>query len=44
MTCNVTVKVAVPAFAKLAIEQLMGVVPPTAGVVQAQPIGTVPMD
>ena len=44
LICKVTVNVAVPAFARLAIEQLMGVVPPIAGVVQLQPAGTVPMD
>ena len=44
ITCNVTVKVAVAAFAKVAIVQLMGVTPPTAGVVQVQPAGIVPMD
>lgn len=44
LTCKVTVNVAVPAFAKLAMEQLIGVVPPTAGVTQVQPTGTVPMD
>ena len=44
VTFRVTVNVAVPALAKLAVEQLIGVVPFTAGVVQAQPVGTVPMD
>ena len=43
-TLRVTVNVAVPAFARLAMEQLMGEVPPTAGVVHVQPVGTVPMD
>ncbi len=44
LICNVTVKVALAPLATLGFEHVMGVVPPTAAVVQAQPAGIVPMD
>jgi hypothetical protein len=44
ITFRVIVNVEVPPLAKLAFVQLMGALPFTAGTVQVQPAGTVPID